>query len=268
MKLDETVDYKIEKLVSKFSFEKESILYVAGNTFNFGFNKDDVKNFCKNFLKYLKKKVGSKGGIIVPTATLNLIKNNKIYDKDKTKSYTMGVFSEYVRTQRNSYRSNHPLWSFAGQGKKVRKILKRISYSAYGEGSVFDKLMNCQTYFICLGEPNNAIGMLHYVENLFGVPYRFNKEFYIKIKNNNKIKKSYSLLGVRFNSKNMVGDGNKEIVYQLKKMKTFKAFKLNKGIIYICEYQKIIENLKIIFCKNPRIWLKNKNQIQKTYFTK
>ena len=54
MKLDETVDYKIEKLVSKFSFEKESILYVAGNTFNFGFNKDDVKNFCKNFLKYLK----------------------------------------------------------------------------------------------------------------------------------------------------------------------------------------------------------------------
>ena len=91
---------------------------------------------------------------------------------------------------------------------------------------MFDKLMNYKTYFICLGEPNTSIGMIHYVENLYGVPYRFNKEFYIKIKNN-KITSSYSLLGVRFKSKNMIGDGNKQIVSKLK-MKTFKKLNLRK----------------------------------------
>ena len=144
----------------------------------------------------------------------------------------------------------------------MKKILKNVSYSAYGEGSVFDKLMNYKTFFICLGEPNTAIGMIHYVENLYGVPYRFNKEFYIKIRKNNKITSSYSLLGVRFKSKNMIGDGNKQIVSKLKKMKTFTKFKFKKGVIYICEYQKIVKNLKLIFANNPRVWLRNKNQIQ------
>ena len=67
-------------------------------------------------------------------------------------------------------------------------------------------------------------------------------------------------------SKNMIGDGNKEITNQLKKMGTFKFVRLRKGVIYFCEYKKIIKNLKIIFRKNPRIWLKNKNQKQQTYY--
>ncbi len=265
MKLEIKIEKEIKKQISKYPFKKGTIVYVAGNTFNFGMGTAEIKKFCKYFLNYLKKITGPNGGVIVPTATLNLIKNKKVYDKKKTKSYTMGIFSEYVRNQKKSHRSDHPLWSFSGLGTKVKKILKNVSYSAYGEGSVFDKLMNYKTYFICLGEPNTSIGMIHYVENLYGVPYRFNKEFYIKTKKNNKITSSYSLLGVRFKSKNMIGDGNKQVVSKLKKMKTFKKIKFKKGAIYICEYQKIVNNLKLIFAKNPRIWLKNKNQIQKTY---
>ena len=176
------IEKEIKKQITKYPIKKGAIVYVAGNTFNFGISSEEIKVFCKYFLFYLKKKIGSSGGVIVPTATLNLIKNKKVYDKKKTKSYTMGIFSEYVRIQKQSYRSDHPLWSFSGLGTKVKKILKNVSYSAYGEGSVFDKLMDYKTYFICLGEPDTAIGMIHYVENLYGVPYRFNKEFYIKTK--------------------------------------------------------------------------------------
>lgn len=266
MKLEINIEEEIKKQISKYPIKKGNIVYVAGNTFNFGLGSADIKKFCKYFLHYLKKHIGSSGGVIVPTATLNLIKNKKIYDKKMTKSYTMGIFSEYVRNQKESYRSDHPLWSFSGLGTKVKKILKKVSYSAYGEGSVFDKLMDYKTYFISLGEPHSSIGMIHYVENLYGVPYRFNKEFYIKTKKNNKIISNYSLLGVRFKSKNMIGDGNKKIIFKLKKMKTFKKFKFKRGVIYICEYQKIVNNLKLIFANNPRIWLRNKNQHQKTYF--
>ncbi len=257
---------KVKRTLSRLPIRKKGILYIAGNIFNFGLKKNEVQFFCDSLLYYAQKKVGSSGGIIVPTATLNLIKTKKIFNKKKTQSFTMGVFSEFIRKHKESSRSDHPLWSFSGIGKNVKKILHKVSYSAYGNGSVFERLLNYKTYFICLGEPNTAIGMIHYVENLIGVPYRYNKEFYIKVKSKNKTFNKYTLLGVRFKSKNMIGDGNKEITNQLKRMGTFKSVNLNKGVVYFCEYKKIIENLKIIFQKNPRIWLKNKNQKQKTYF--
>ncbi len=261
-----TLEIEVKKLVSKLRIKNGSTLYIAGNLYSFGIDKSEIFNFCEYFVKNLKIKIGNKGNIIVPTATLNIANSNKIYDQKKTKSYLMGVFSEYIRKQRNSYRSDHPLWSFSGIGKNVKKILDNISFSAYGEGSVFQKLLKKKTYFISLGEPHTSIGMIHYVEHLIGVPYRYNKEFIIKVKKNNKIKKQYTLLGVRFKSDKMVGDGNKKIISKLIDMNTFKIYKFKRGNIYFCNYNKIIKDLKIIFYKNPRIWLKNDKTQQKNYY--
>lgn len=264
--ISKKLEHIIKQTISKLKLKKGSTLYIAGNLYNFGLRKKEILYFCNYFLKYSKESIGSKGNIVVPTATLNIANSNKIYDKKKTKSYLMGIFSEYIRNQKNSFRSDHPLWSFSGVGKNIKDILDNTSYSAYGEGSVFQKLLNKKTYFISLGEPHTSIGMVHYVEQLIGVPYRYNKEFIIKVKKNDKIKKQYTLLGVRFNSKNMIGDGNKKIISKLIDMNTFKIHKFKKGNLYMCEYDKIIENLKIIFEKNPRIWLKKDKTRQKNYY--
>lgn len=256
----------LEKIINKINLKNGDTVYVAGNIFSFGFNVNEVKKFCDYLYKHIEKKIKSSGNIIVPTATLNLTNTNKVYDKGSTKSYMMGIFSEYIRNLKHSYRSDHPLWSFSGIGKNVKKILGDTSVSAYGEGSVFHKLLDNNTYFISLGEPHTSIGMIHYVEQIIGVPYRYNKEFLIKVKKNNKIVKQYTLLGVRFKSKNMVGDGNKRIISKLRKMKTFKVYKFKKGNIYVCKYKKIVENLKLIFLKNPKIWLKDDNINQKKYY--
>ena len=50
----------------------------------------------------LKKKIGPSGGIIVPTATLNLIKSKKKFLIKKTQSFTMGVFSEFIRKHKKA----------------------------------------------------------------------------------------------------------------------------------------------------------------------
>lgn len=264
--ISKNLENEVKRAILKLRLKKGSTLYIAGNLYNFGLRKNEINDFCKFFLRYLKKKIGNQGNITVPTATLNITNSNKIFDKKKTKSYLMGIFSEYVRNQKNSYRSDHPLWSFSGIGRNIKKILNNTSISAYGEGSVFQKLLNNKTYFISLGKPNNSIGMIHYAEHLVGVPYRYNKEFFIKVRKKNKIKKCYTLLGVRFSSKNMIGDGNKKIISKLVNMKTFKKYKFKKGNIYICEYDKVVENLKIIIQKNPRVWLKNDKIIQKKYY--
>jgi len=256
----------LKEIINKINLKNGDTVYVAGNVFSFGLKLNEVKKFCDFLYKNLKKKIKSSGNIVVPTATLNLINTNKIYNKQTTKSYMMGIFSEYIRNLKHSYRSNHPLWSFSGIGKNIKKILNNTSISAYGEGSVFHKLLDTNTYFISLGEPHTSIGMIHYVEHIIGVPYRFNKEFFIKVKKNNKVMKQYTLLGVRFKSKNVIGDGNKKIISKLKQMKTFQVYKFKRGNIYICEYKKIIKNLKLIFLKNPKIWLKDDNTIQKKYY--
>ena len=47
---------EIEKQISKLKLKNGSTLYVAGNLYNFGFDKNNISNFCKHFLKSLKKK--------------------------------------------------------------------------------------------------------------------------------------------------------------------------------------------------------------------
>ncbi len=264
--INKTLKNEIEKLVKKLSIKKSSTLYIAGNIYNFGIKKKEVYEFCENFLDFTQKKIGKKGNIVVPTATLNFVNSNKIYNPMKTKSYMMGIFSEHVRNKKNSFRSSHPLWSFSGFGGSIKKILGKTSYSAYGDGSVFENLLNFNTYFISLGEPHTSIGMIHYVENLIGVPYRYNKEIWVHVRKGKKILKKYCLLGVRFKSKNMISDNNVKIINKLKLMNTFKKIKFGKGNIYICKYQTIVENLREIIMKNPRIWLKNNNVAQVKYF--
>lgn len=261
MKID-----NLEKIINKIDLKNGDIVYVAGNVYNFGLTVNETKKFCDYLYRYIKKKIKLSGSVVVPTSTLNLINTNKVYDKNITRSYNMGIFSEYIRNLNHSCRSDHPLWSFSGIGKNVKKILNNTSMSAYGEGSIFHKLLDNNTYFISLGKPHTSIGMVHYVEHIIGVPYRYNKEFLIKVKKNNKIIKQYALLGVRFKSKNMVGDGNKKIISKLRKMKTFKIYKFEKGEIYVCKYKKIIGNLKLIFLKNPKIWLKDDDINQMKYY--
>jgi nitrogen regulatory protein PII len=105
------------------------------------------------------------------------------------------------------------------------------------------------------------------LSKLIGVPYRFNKEVFVRVKKNNKIKKQYTLVGVRFVSNNTVeGDGNKKIISKLMKMNTFKYLNSKKVLFIFVNMMKLIKNLILIFQNNPRIWLKNIRENKSTYY--
>jgi len=239
-------------------------LYISGNTFSFGLKSKDINSFCKSFYENIKKKINPKGNIIVPTATYHLANKNVVYHKN-LKSYVMGVFSEYVRKQKNSFRSAHPLWSFSGTGEYAKKILSNVPPSAFGADSVFERLLDYDAYFVCLGEPNNVIAMIHYIETIVGVPYRYNKEFYIKVKSKGKITKKFCTLLVLFNPDKIERDYNKKIIKILKRKKVFRILKFKKSKIYFCNYKYLIKILRSILIKNPKIWLKNEKIIQSKY---
>jgi aminoglycoside N3'-acetyltransferase len=260
-----TLEKKINEAVKKINLKEYDTIYVAGNIYNFGFSFNETKLFCENLINNLLIITKNKINIVVPTSTLDLLKKKNPIFSNNTKSFMMGIFSEFVRSKKESFRSSHPLWSFSGIGKDIKDILNQTSCSAYGKGSVFEKLLKKKTLFVSMGKPHRSLAMLHYAEHVVGVPYRFNKEFNIKVKTNNKIRKKYCLLGVRYNSKKIIGDGNKKIINKLIKKKIFNIIKLNKGNLYCADYNSLVNELINILNNNPKIWLKNESISQNNY---
>ena len=167
------------------------------------------------------------------------------------------TFLNILEKKKNSIRSNHPIWSFSALGKNSRKILKNVPKNCYGKNSVFDRLLDYNTYFICLGDIKNSISPIHYVEQMVGVPYRFFKEFKIRVRKKNQIINEIIYFYAMIENKEIEKDFNKKSVKKLLNNKTIKIFNYKNFDIYFSEYSKLIKNLFQIFDKNPKIFIKN-----------
>jgi len=115
------------------------------------------------------------GTIVVPTFSYSFTKNED-YDVNNSPS-DIGRFSETFRKHPLVGRSNHPIFSVAGLGKNFEKFKKSRVDDCFGEGTAFDLLYKMKGKIICLGCDFGKITFIHYVEQYFGVPYRYMKNF-------------------------------------------------------------------------------------------
>ena len=90
-------------------------------------------------------------------------------------------FQRFLEKKKNVFRTNHPNFSFAIKGSHVKKYLKCKIDDAFGKGTVFDLFKKRDGKIICLGCDFNRITFVHHVEQLFGIKYRYLKDFYGKI---------------------------------------------------------------------------------------
>ena len=237
--------------------KKNPVFFLSANLFSLGLSPDDLHTISDYLVSEFSKIKNST--IIVPTATLNMLETNEVYDRFKSKSSRMGFFSEFVRRKKNAVRSNHPLWSFTASGFYSKKITKNVPKTCYGQNSIFDRLLRYNTYYICLGDIKSSLAPIHYVEQMTGVPYRFFKEFKIRIKTRKKIKTDSYYFYAMINSKKIIRDNNNKVLKILIKNKTMKIFKNKNFNIYLSDYKKLIQNLFEMLDRNPKIYLKNEN---------
>lgn len=118
--------------------------------------------------------------LIFPTYTFSF-SNNEIYDVKNSKS-SMGMLNEFARKQENSFRTKDPLMSVCVIGKVPKEFYNLSKYSC-GKGSAFDIMTKSDEYkFLFFGaQPTQCFTFMHYVEDLYGVPYRYNKKLTGKI---------------------------------------------------------------------------------------
>lgn len=185
--------YTLEDVIlslKKLGADKAKMLYIHTDI---GFGKPLVKR--KELISKLYEAITSLGvrTLIFPTYTFSFC-NYEDYDIKNSKT-TMGILNEYARTQVNSFRTKDPLMSVCVIGE-VPKEFYNLSKLSCGEGSSFDIMSKSdENMFLFFGaKPTECFTFLHYVEAIYNVPYRYNKEFEGNIIDENGLKSQESYL--------------------------------------------------------------------------
>ena len=223
-------EFENEFLLSfkKLRVNKNKNIFITSNLKKISNIRIKKQDKLELIFKSLAKSIGRNYTVFVPTATLNLCNTKNLFDLVNTPSKDMGPFAEYVRHKKKSIRSLHPFWSITGIGKNA-KILKNVSKHAYGYGSPWSKMLDLDFLQVNIGiHPSKAVTLVHHIETIIGVPYRYNKSFNHKIKNNKKIYEDEFFQSVFFN-----------------KIDLKKKIKLNEHFFKILEKQK-----KMIYSKH------------------
>jgi aminoglycoside 3-N-acetyltransferase len=119
--------------------------------------------------------LGARGTLIVPTYTYS-IGRGETFVVEETPS-AIGEFSDLFWRRDGVLRSRDPMMSSAGIGPQAEKILRNISNSSYGYGSVFDNIRSSGGKICTLGLGIWWATYCHYIERIASVPFRFDKEF-------------------------------------------------------------------------------------------
>lgn len=146
------------------------------------------------FLSHLKKYLGKKGIIAIPTYNYQFTKN-KSFDLKKTLSQ-VGFFGNYLIKKKWNNRTQDPIFSHIVSGKFENFDFEAINSEAFGEKSFFNYAEKENFKIVCFCCSIKTITYLHYIEHLLQLPYRYIKKFkgyFIKGNKRHKIIYKYNV---------------------------------------------------------------------------
>jgi aminoglycoside 3-N-acetyltransferase len=268
--------------MTKFDYSKEDIILAlkdvgiknGDNIFihsNLGFfgilkNANKKENYWTIFKDAIFQVIGIEGTLIVPTFSYSFCWQHD-FDVNKTPS-TVGMFSELVRNDLESLRSEDANFSISAMGKNAKYFTENAPIHSFGKNSFWEKLVELDGK-IC----NFNVGLLyntfiHYAEKLFEVPYRYDKSFTGKFINNPFIKIRKNIHFVRdLSDPNTLPDLKRlcEIAYDFKKGIDIK---LGKGQISCISAKDTLSIIERELKKDPSFLINGNKENLKKYYNK
>ncbi len=129
--------------------------------------------YIESFIGAFVETIGPEGNLILPTFSYSFTKK-EVFDPLLTPS-TVGVMSEHFRTLPGVLRSLEPIFSVAAIGPDS-KFYTDVSSDCFGKGSIHEKLYERDARLVFLGQTFD-ITYMHFVEQRYGVSYRYRKKF-------------------------------------------------------------------------------------------
>lgn len=162
--------------ITSIGIEEGDSVLIHSNIGFFGclMEAKNPEDYYKVFKKAIFDVVGDKGTLVVPTFSYSFCKG-EVFDREKTPGIC-GLFSEMVRKDPDSVRSEDPNFSMVALGKHVYHLTRNLSEQSFGKDSFSDRFMDIGGK-ICNFNLNSASVIVHYAEKILNVPYRYDKMF-------------------------------------------------------------------------------------------
>ena len=161
----------------------------------------------------VREVIGNGGTIVVPTYTFSFCRREEF---DPARTPTAGGpwspsagFLEYFRTLPGVRRSRDPIHSVAALGERAEELVEDAPPTCFGEGSVFERLVEAGAKVCMLGLPLEEATIRHHFEESAGVPFRYRKLFTGRIVEGGQPLKSGWVYSVRIMADNGYPDGSR-----------------------------------------------------------
>ncbi len=120
--------------------------------------------------------------LILPTFCWDFYEG-KLYDPQTARCNT-GCLNEHLRNRPGYFRTPHPAFSHIVRGRCTAGFLE-TDMDAFGLGSVFGRLYGMHSKILFVGVPfAKCCTFVHFIEQLWGVPYRQQRHFRGKVLTN------------------------------------------------------------------------------------
>ena len=242
------IDYKSKDLnlaLRKIGLKKDDNIFCHSNLGFFGRMKDinNKNELCKIFYKNIFEIIGVKGNLIVTTFSYRNFKNEN-YIINSTKS-DMGIFSEWIRKNKKSVRSNDPNFSISCIGPEKIYFTKNSKNDTYADDNFFGKFHKKNGKILNFNFPGSTI--IHYYEKKLAVSYRYNKKFYGTTESKKQI---WNVFSKKISDQNTYHNPF-PITNFVKKYNIANYTNLGKGEILCIESMKFYNTIKKILIKKP-----------------
>jgi aminoglycoside 3-N-acetyltransferase len=254
----ERYDYSKEDIVralTKVGIKKNDSIFVHSNIGFFGQLKEATtkESYYYIFKEAIFEVIGEGGTLVVPTFSYSFCKK-EIFDKEKTKS-VCGFFSEMVRKDPQSLRSDDANFSVAAVGKNAEYFTKNAPPHSFGKNSFWERFLKCNGKF-CNFNFDAGSTFVHYVEKLLNVPYRYDKKFPGKSIINGKAEERVFYHFVYDLTKPNNGPNFEKFDKRAKELGIAKTANLGKGQIVSITARDVVELIKREIQKDPAFLIK------------
>lgn len=130
----------------------------------------------QEWIEALKQKVTEEGTLIFPTYSWDFC-HGEGFHYFHTIPRTGGL-GRVALNMEGFRRTRHPIYSFAVWGKDADKLCEMTNRSSFGDNSPFHYMNTEKVDHLMIDIPfTKGYTFVHYVEELVGVPYRYQKDF-------------------------------------------------------------------------------------------
>ena len=136
-----------------------------------------IENMGRNLLSILRDMVGPTGCLITPSFTFSFPDAFNMI----TSISTTGAIGKLFSEEKEVKRVPDGMTSYYLLGGNAEEMIKQWRHTSYGEGSIPDQLTRNGGKVLQLG--TDVLSLVHYLEEIVGVPYRENMRFEGRVEN-------------------------------------------------------------------------------------